>query len=154
MAQKKLKVNDSIPTIELFDQDSNLVKVSDLLHRGPVVIYFYPKDDTPGCTKEACSFRDQYEAFTDKGVQVIGISADHPQKHKEFAAKHNLPFILLSDVSNEIRKAFGVPSNMFGLIPGRVTYVVDQKGIIRGVFNSQSNPTQHVHEALKILETI
>jgi peroxiredoxin Q/BCP len=154
MAQNVLKIGDSIPIIELLDQNNKMVSVQGLLKNGPIVLYFYPKDDTPGCTKEACSFRDQFETFTDKNVLVIGISGDSPEKHKSFAQKHNLPFILLSDKGNKTRKSFGAPTNFLGLIPGRVTYIIDQNGIIRGMFNSQFNAVQHVTEALEIVNSL
>jgi peroxiredoxin Q/BCP len=116
------------------------------------VIYFYPKDDTPGCTKEACSFRDSYEEFTDRNVKVIGISADDVESHKNFAKKYNLPFTLLADTKNEVRKLFGVKSNMLGLIPGRVTYVVNTGGEIIYIFDSQLKATKHISEALAALD--
>jgi peroxiredoxin Q/BCP len=116
------------------------------------VIYFYPKDDTPGCTKEACSFRDSYEEFTDRNVKVIGISADDVESHSNFAKKYNLPFTLLADVDNEVRNLFGVKGNVFGLIPGRVTYVVDKTGVIIYVFQSQLKAERHITEALQALD--
>jgi peroxiredoxin Q/BCP len=118
------------------------------------VIYFYPKDDTPGCTKEACSFRDNYQEFTDAGVTVIGISADDVESHKKFADKYNLPYTLLSDTDNKVRKLFGVKGDLFGLIPGRVTFVVDKNGVIRHVFNSQMNAEKHITESLAAIEEL
>lgn len=152
--QQPLDVGDQIPAIELKDQNDQLINVNNELKNGPIVVYFYPKDDTPGCTKEACRFRDTYEDFTSAGVKVFGVSGDSPKSHKSFADKYNLPFTLLSDKGNYIRKAFGVPSTIFGLIPGRVTYVIDTEGKIRGVYNSQTNAVQHVEEALKIIESL
>lgn len=106
-------------------------------YRGrPVVVYFYPKDDTPGCTAEACAFRDQYQDFTQAGAEVIGISSDGPESHAHFAGKHRLPFVLLSDQGGAVRKAYGV-SAMLGLLPGRVTFVLDKSGTIRHMFSSQ-----------------
>ena len=119
-----------------------------------MVIYFYPKDDTPGCTKEACSFRDFYEDFNEAGAMVIGISDDSPNTHADFAKKNNLPFTLLSDHGNKVRELLGVPKSLLGLIPGRVTYVIDKKGIVRHVFNSQFNVEKHVHEAIEVLKQI
>jgi peroxiredoxin Q/BCP len=117
------------------------------------VLYFYPKDDTPGCTVESCSFRDSYEAFKDIGAEVIGISSDSPESHQKFAQKHNLPFTLLSDSDSAVRKVYGVPATL-GLLPGRVTFVIDQAGLIRHMFNSQFNPKAHVEEAMKVLNTL
>jgi peroxiredoxin Q/BCP len=116
-----------------------------------IVLYFYPKDDTPGCTAEACSFRDQYQVFKDAGAEVIGVSSDSVSSHKQFASKHRLPYILLSDEKGALRKRYGVPST-FGLIPGRVTYVIDREGIVRHIFSSQFTPEKHITEALKTLQ--
>lgn len=150
----KIKTGSKIPSFILPDQNGKEVNIDELIGKSNLVIYFYPKDDTPGCTAEACSFRDQFADFEDIGAKVIGISSDTVKKHREFAQKHNLPFTLLSDVNKRVRKAFGVPSDMLGLLPGRVTYVVDKKGVVRHVFNSQFNATKHVGEAAKILKQI
>lgn len=147
-----LTVGDKIPEFSLPDQDGVKFQISDHLGQQPLVIYFYPKDDTPGCTKEACSFRDSYEEFTDRNVKVIGISADDVESHKNFAKKYNLPFTLLADTKNEVRKLFGVKSNMLGLIPGRVTYVANAEGVIIYVFESQLKATKHISEALQALD--
>lgn len=148
-----LAVGDRAPAFTLKDQDGTPVSLADFAGRKNVVVYFYPKDDTPGCTKESCSFRDQYAAFTDIGAEVIGISSDSEQSHKKFAAKHRLPFPLLADVGGEVRKRFKVPKSL-GLLPGRVTFVIDKQGVIRHVFNSQLNATKHVDEAIGVLRTL
>ena len=117
-------------------------------HRGHwVVLYFYPADNTAGCTAEACSFRDAYEDFTDAGAVVIGVSGDSLASHEKFAAKHRLPFTLVSDGDGAIRKAFGVRKSL-GIIDGRVTFVIDPEGIVRHVFSSQIRAKQHQAEAL------
>jgi len=116
------------------------------------VIYFYPKDDTPGCTKEACSFRDQFEVFADADAVIIGISGQSVESHRKFAEKHRLRFTLLSDEGNTLRKLFGVPTNFLGLLPGRVTYVADKTGKVISVFNSQLQSSKHVDEAIRILK--
>ena len=152
-AMKKIEVGDRIPSFTLLDQDGESFAIDDVIG-APLVIYFYPKDDTPGCTKEACSFRDQFEVFQEANARVIGISSDSPETHREFADKHRLPFTLLSDEDKSVRKAFGVPGNLFGLIPGRVTYIVDGKGIVRHLFNSQSQTEKHVSESLNVLKTL
>lgn len=149
-----VKEGDICPDFELKNQFGETVKSESLIGKKNLVIYFYPKDDTPGCTKEACSFRDSYSQFTDAGCEVVGISSDSEESHREFAKNHNLPYILLADTKKQVRKSFGVPGNLFGLIPGRVTYVIDKKGVIRGVFNSQVDFTGHVKEAMKVIETI
>jgi peroxiredoxin Q/BCP len=145
-----LEAGARAPDFTLEDQNGKRVSLADFRERKNVVLYFYPKDDTPGCTKEACTFRDQFEDFRDVGAEVIGISSDTAKSHKAFAAKHELPFTLLADPGGEVREAFGVPSTL-GLLPGRVTYVIDKQGVIRHVFNSQLNPTKHVTEALGVL---
>lgn len=148
----KIEVGSKIPEFTLPDQDGNSIDSSKLVGTKNLVIYFYPKDDTPGCTKEACSFRDQFADFKDLGAEVIGISSDSVKKHKSFAEKHRLPYRLLSDENKTVRKAFGVPADFLGLLPGRVTYIVDKKGVVRHVFNSQFNAEKHVSEALEVLK--
>jgi peroxiredoxin Q/BCP len=148
-----LATGDRAPEFSLQDQSGKTVSLKDFRGRQNVVVYFYPKDDTPGCTKEACTFRDQYTAFSDIGAVVLGISGDSPDSHKKFAAKHRLPFPLLSDRDGSVRKAFGVPKTL-GLLPGRVTYVIDKQGVIRHAFNSQLNPTKHVDEAIAVLKSL
>jgi thioredoxin-dependent peroxiredoxin len=150
----KITIGSSIPTFTLPDQNGNLFDISSVIGKKNLVIYFYPKDDSPGCTKEACSFRDQYEVFKEADAVIIGISGQSVESHKEFAEKHRLSFILLSDEGNKIRKLFGVPSDLFGLLPGRVTFVLDKKGKVIYVFNSQNQATRHVDEALKALGTL
>ncbi|MCB1134598.1 MAG: peroxiredoxin, partial [Verrucomicrobiae bacterium] len=121
-----LGVGDRAPEFALPDQDGKVVRLADFRGEKNVVVYFYPKDDTPGCTKESCAFRDQFEAFADVGAEVLGISSDTQASHKAFAAKYRLPFRLLADESGEVRRAYRVPKSL-GLIPGRVTYVIDRE---------------------------
>lgn len=147
----KITVGSKIPLFSLSNQNSEQTHIFDYVGKKNMVIYFYPKDDTPGCTAEACSFRDEYEDFKLLDAEVIGISADSPESHKNFATKHNLSFTLLSDDDNKLRNQFGVPTNLFGLLPGRVTYIVDKKGVVKHIFNSQLNARRHVLEAKKIL---
>ncbi len=141
------------PDFSLNDQHGNAVSLASFRGKKNVVVYFYPKDDTPGCTKESCAFRDHYTVFTDAGAEVLGVSSDSEKSHKAFAEKHRLPFSLLSDVGAKVRSAFGVPATL-GLLPGRVTYVIDKEGTIRHAFNSQINATQHVDEALAVLKSL
>ena len=148
-----LAVGDKVPEFSLLDQNGEEFKVTDFVGKSPMVIYFYPKDDTPGCTKEACSFRDSYEEFTDRDVKVIGISSDGVESHRNFAKKYNLPFTLLADTENEVRRLFGVKSNLMGLIPGRVTYVIDGSGHVIYIFESQLKATKHISEALQALDS-
>jgi peroxiredoxin Q/BCP len=147
----EIKIGSSIPAFKLADQNGNLFDINSVLGKKNLVIYFYPKDDSPGCTAQACSFRDQFEVFKDADAVIIGISGQSVESHKEFAEKHRLSFTLLSDEGNKIRKQFGVPTSLLGLLPGRVTFVVDKKGIVVYVFNSQTQATKHVDEALRIL---
>jgi peroxiredoxin Q/BCP len=148
-----LGAGDRAPAFTLADQDGKPVALADFLGKRNVVVYFYPKDDTPGCTRESCAFRDQYDDFVDAGAEVIGISSDGSASHRAFADKHSLPFTLLSDPGGKVRKAFQVPSSL-GVLPGRVTYVIDKEGVIRHAFNSQLNPAKHVDEALRVLAAL
>lgn len=148
-----IQVGDTAPDFSLPNQTGETISLSQFQGQKHVILYFYPKDDTPGCTTESCSFRDSYEAFTDLGAEVIGISSDSPQSHQQFANKYNLPFTLVSDAGSKTRKAYGVPATL-GLLPGRVTYVIDREGTVKHVFNSQFNPKAHVTEALNILKTL
>jgi peroxiredoxin Q/BCP len=150
----EIKIGSNIPEFALPDQNGNMFNISSLLGRKNMVIYFYPKDDSPGCTAQACSFRDQFEDFSDANAAIIGISGQSVQSHKEFAEKHHLSFILLSDDGNKIRKKFGVPTNLLGLLPGRVTYVADKTGKVIYTFNSQLQTEKHVKEALRILKEL
>ena len=146
-------VGQPAPDFDLIDAQGAHVRLSDFRGKKSIVLYFYPKDDTPGCTKEACSFRDSYEVFKQAGAEVIGVSSDSEASHSKFASKYKLPFTLLADSGGAVRKQYGVPATL-GLLPGRVTFVIDSTGIVRHVFNSQFQATRHVDEALKILKTI
>ena len=147
-----INLEDKIPVFTLKDQNDNDFSVEKLIGRKAMVIFFYPKNFTPGCVKEVCAFRDQYQEFQDYGVEVIGISSDGLESHQKFAKKHNLPFTLLSDTKGKIRKLFGVPSSLLGLLPGRMTFVVDKNGIIKMRFNNQFGAERHIEESLKVLK--
>jgi peroxiredoxin Q/BCP len=148
-----IQVGDKAPDFTLPSQSGEQVRLHDRLGEHIVVLYFYPKDNTSGCTAEACAFRDGYEAFTDAGAEVIGVSSDSADKHAGFAGQHNLPFTLLSDRGGQVRKSYGVPA-VLGLIPGRVTYVIDREGMVRHVFNSMTNIGQHVSDALNTVKSL
>ena len=149
----KVQVGERAPDFTLPDQNGKDVRLSDLLGKKNIVLYFYPKDDTPGCTTEACSFRDSYEVFKEAGAEVIGVSSDSVDAHQRFATKNRLPYILLSDVGGALRKQYGVPTT-FGLMPGRVTYIIDKQGVVRHIFSSQFTPQKHITEALNTLQSM
>jgi peroxiredoxin Q/BCP len=149
----RVKVGDKAPDFMLPDQSGAMISLKDFIGKKVVVLYFYPRDFSTGCTAEACAFRDSYEVFKDEGAEVIGVSSQSVDSHKRFALANTLPFILLSDEDDKVRKLYGAQSTL-GLFPGRVTYIIDKKGIVRHVFSSQLNPTKHVEEALRILKEI
>jgi peroxiredoxin Q/BCP len=147
----QLKPGQPAPDFELPDQNGTPVRLSQFRGHNAVVIFFYPKDDTSGCTKEACGFRDRFEAFQAKGVRILGISSDSTGSHQQFAAKFGLQYSLLSDEGGRVRKLYGVRST-FGFIPGRVSFVIDRDGVLRHIFSSQFQPERHVEEALRALD--
>lgn len=146
-----IKEGDMIPHFSLPDQNGEIFDISKYIGEKKIVLFFYPKDGSLTCTKEACYFRDLREVFDENNAIVVGISAQSVDSHKEFSEQNKLNYTILSDKDNEVRKLFGVPSKFFGLIPGRVTYVADCKGNIVHIFNSQSEAHKHVDEALKIV---
>jgi peroxiredoxin Q/BCP len=148
----KIEVGSTVPQFTLADQNGTLLSINSVIGKKNLVIYFYPMDDSPGCTKEACAFRDQFEVFTEADAMIIGISGQSVESHKKFAEKYHLSFTLLSDEGDKVRKLFGVPVNFLGMIPGRVTYIIDKSGKVVYVFNSQTQATKHVDEALRILK--
>jgi peroxiredoxin Q/BCP len=148
-----IQAGDKAPDFTLPSQSGEQVRLYDRLGERAVVLYFYPKDDTRGCTAEACAFRDSHEVFSDAGAEVIGVSSDSVDRHAAFAGRHGLPFTLLSDQGGQVRKSYGVPA-VLGLIPGRVTYVIDRQGTVRHVFNSLSGIDQHVGQALEVVQKI
>jgi thioredoxin-dependent peroxiredoxin len=148
-----IQVGDEAPDFTLPSQSGEPVRLHDRLGDRVVVLYFYPKDETPGCTAEACAFRDSYEAFTDAGAEVIGVSSDSAGRHASFAGRHQLPFALLSDQGGRVRKSYGVPA-VLGILPGRVTYVIDRTGTVRHVFSSMTNIGQHVNDALDMVRRL
>jgi len=148
-----LQTGQMAPDFELISQDGTPVRLSQFRGVSPVVIFFYPKDDTPGCTKEACEFRDRSSKFKAHGAQLLGISSDSQDSHARFAVKYGLPFALLSDHGGRVRKLFGVKKSL-GILPGRATYVIDREGVLRHVFNSQTQPERHIDEALEALSRL
>ncbi len=150
----RIDKGSKVPVFALSDQNGQMFDLQQVIGKKNLVIYFYPKDDSPGCTREACYFRDQFEAFGQADALIIGISGQSVESHRKFAEKHGLSFTLLSDTGNKIRRLFGVPTNFFGTLPGRVTYVVDKTGTVVYMFDSQSQATRHVDEALRILKEL
>jgi peroxiredoxin Q/BCP len=148
-----LQIGNPAPDFELKDARGETFRLSDVKGSKNIVLYFYPKDDTRGCTAEACSFRDQYEVFREQGAEVVGVSSDDEASHQKFSDKYSLPFVLLSDQGGTVRKLYEVPKTL-GLIPGRSTYVIDKEGIIRYRFNSQMKPLEHVQNALRVLQQL
>lgn len=148
-----LQIGEKVPGFTLKNQHGEDFNISSLIGIKPFVIFFYPRDFTPGCTKEACAFRDSYQDFLDHGAEVIGISSDPEEKHQKFIKSYNLPYVLLSDTEKKVRRIFGVKNNLFGLLPGRETYVVNKEGSVVMVFNSTQSII-HIKKALEALETI
>jgi len=144
-------VGSKAPDFTLLSQSGEMVSLRDFLSQKPVVLFFYPKDDTPGCTRQVCAFRDEYEGFGNLDAEVIGISSDSVKSHRNFAERHDFPFTLLSDEGAKVRKLYGVP-NTLGLFPGRVTYVIDEEGVVRHVFSSQLGVERHVEVAIEALQ--
>jgi peroxiredoxin Q/BCP len=147
------EVGERAPDFTLAGPGGAAVKLGDLLKRGPIVLYFYPKDETSGCTVEACSFRDSHEDFLKAAAQVVGISRDDEESHKRFVAKHHLPFLLLSDPNEEVHAAYGV-GKMLGVFKDRVTFVIDRQGIVRHVFTSKIRMRAHMAEALAAIRQL
>jgi peroxiredoxin Q/BCP len=150
--KNKVKVGSVAPDFTLPSQAGQMVSLEEFFGRKPVVLFFFPKDDSPGCTREVCAFRDYFEEFGKLDAEVIGISSDSVESHRSFAVKHDLSFTLLSDEGGNIRRLYGVPKT-FGLFPGRVTYVIDREGVVRHVFTSQLSVERHVQEALTALRS-
>ncbi|MDT7901380.1 MAG: peroxiredoxin [Acidianus sp.] len=146
-----VRIGDKAPLFEAISDDGDKIALSDFIGKHNIVLYFYPKDDTPGCTREACAFRDNWDLLKDYDVVVIGVSSDSVESHKRFKEKYKLPFILISDPDGKIRELYGAKGF---ILPGRVTFVIDKNGIVRHIYKSQFNPANHVNEALKALEKI
>lgn len=152
--EQPIKEGDKVGDFTLNDENGKPFHFYDELGKNVFVIYFYPKDDTPGCTTEACSFRDSYNDFAELGARVIGISGDSEKSHLKFKEKYKLPFTLLSDKNNTVRdKVFGVPRDILGLLPGRVTYIIDKTGKVVKVYNSMSGANHHT-ESLQAIKSL
>ncbi|MCW6171218.1 MAG: peroxiredoxin [Thermoplasmatales archaeon] len=146
-----LPIGSHAPDFKGTDENGNTVTLSEVLKDTNVVLYFYPKDETPGCTKEACTFRDNWEDISKLGATVIGISSDSVESHHKFKENHSLPFTLISDPDKTIRKAYDAVG---ALLPPRISYVITKDGTIVHVYNSQMNPAKHVALAKEKLKSI
>src|SRR5690606_1591726 len=149
----ELKHGDMIPSVVLKDKNGNDFDLDQFKGRQPVVVYFYPRNFTPGCTTEACDFRDQYQDFKDLGAEVIAISSDSSESHSKFSKQYNLPFIFLSDENKVARKAFGVKSSLLGMVPGRETFIFDKNAALKMRYNSLS-ASNHTSKALQTLKDL
>ncbi len=147
----KVGVGDKAPNFTLQSGNGETVSLSDFLGKKHVVLFFYPMDESPVCSRQAEAFRDSYEAFKQMDAEIIGVSSQSEESHKQFAKHHNLPYILLSDPNNSVRKLYGVSSTL-GVVPGRATYVIGKDGIVLHVFSSQFQPAKHAMEALEVLK--
>ena len=145
-----IQPGERAPDFTLPAHNGTDVTLSTLLQTSAVVLFFYPKDDTPGCTREACSFRDTFEEFTTLGATVVGVSGDPPDSHRRFVDKYSLPFILVSDTRGSVRAAYRVPKTLF-VRPGRTTFVIDRAGTVRMAFTHARNAERHVQEALAVV---
>lgn len=148
-----ISVGDVAPAFRVTAHNGQRISLTDFRGKQAVVVFFYPRDNTSVCTKEACGFRDSYQDFVDAGAAVIGISSDSDESHQSFAGSQRLPYLLVSDADGSLRKTFGVPKTL-GFLPGRVTYVIDREGIVRHVFNSQLQGLKHVEEALTVVRQL
>lgn len=149
----KVKVGDAAPDFTLPNQRGEPVSLHDFKDKQSVVMYFYPKDFTSGCTTETKAFSENYDGLRSLGAEVMGVSSDSTESHSGFAQKCNATFLLLSDTGGKVRDLYGVSSSM-GFIPGRVTYVIDKQGVVRHVYSSQLNPKRHVAEAMEALKKL
>ena len=148
-----LRVGEPAPRFSLPADDGSTVSLDALLAKGPVVVFFYPRDETAGCTAQACAFRDSYEVFQEAGASVVGISSDSVASHRRFRDKHGFPYVLLADEGGRVRASFGVPRTL-GILDGRSTYVIAKDGVVRHVFHSQLRATKHVDEAVAAVRAL
>jgi peroxiredoxin Q/BCP len=150
---RSIKVGDPAPDFELEAVTGEKVRLTDFRGRKNVVLFFYPKDETAGCTLEACTFRDAYEDFVGVGAEVIGVSADSLESHNRFAYRHRLPFLLLSDPKGLVGARYDVRKAL-GIFPGRVTFLIDKEGIVRHVTDGRLRFRDHVTESLQALKAM
>lgn len=152
-SETAVRVGSAAPSLRLRNHAGAWADLTDYRGRCAVVVYFYPKAGTAGCTAEACAFRDEYEVFRERGAEVIGVSSDSVEALAEFSTRNRLPFVLVSDAGGEVRREWGVPKDLW-LLPGRVTYIIDKDGVVRGLFRSAVNMRRHVEEAVRLLGSL
>jgi peroxiredoxin Q/BCP len=149
-----MEKGEKCPLFSLQNQDNKTINIADFIGKQNLVIYFYPKDNTKVCTAEACEFRDRMNDFAKLDSVVFGISSDSVSSHKKFADENKITFDILADTDKSVRKLFGIKANLFGLVPGRETFVIDKNGIIQGVFNSLTKSKAHIDFAREILKDL
>ena len=152
-ASTRIEVGDAAPDFSLPAHTGEMISLADYRGRNAVVLFFYPKDNTTVCTKEACGFRDAYEDFVAAGAVVIGVSSDSAASHEQFAQDHRLPYVLLSDTDGALRAAYGVAKSLI-ILPGRVTYVIDREGVVQHIFSGMFAADRHVREALEVVRQL
>jgi thioredoxin-dependent peroxiredoxin len=150
---KSIEVGDRAPEFTATASDGRRVSLSDFHRKQAVVVFFYPRDNSPVCTQEACAFRDAFQDFVEAGAAVIGVSGDSDESHRAFAATQHLPYFLIADPEGDLRKLFGVRNSLI-VIPSRVTFVIDREGIVRHKFSSLLRGTRHVEEALQTVRRL
>jgi peroxiredoxin Q/BCP len=154
MADHRPRIGERAPDFSLPGPEGKTVRLDDLLGKGPVVLYFYPKDETSGCIVEACAFRDAYEEFVAAGAEVVGVSRDDQSSHARFVAHHRLPFLLLSDPTGQAHERYDVRRHLGGLVSDRITFVLDSAGVVRHTFDSKLRFGAHVSEALATVRAL
>lgn len=148
----KLKEGVRFPDFSLLDDQAKEFRLNRDVNTKYTVLYFYPKDETPGCTKQACFFRDSYNEFKEYDCEIIGISSDRQTSHERFKSNHNLPFKLLSDVKGKLRKKLELPKDFLGLSPGRITFLINSELEILFIFRSSLNMESHISSVLSFLK--
>lgn len=152
-ARGTLTVGQPAPDFSLRDHNGDTVNLSGFRGRSSVVLFFYPKDDSPGCRREACSFRDRYADFHDLDAVILGINGESAESHRDFARQRSLTYSLLTDADGTVRERYGVPA-FLGLFTSRVTFVIDKDGIVRKIIRAQFDFERHVTEALETVKAL
>ncbi len=156
VSKELLRVGDIAPDFSVTFADGKVFRLGDFRGKKNVVLFFYPKNFTPGCTKEVCGFRDNYAVLKKHDAEVVGVSCDVDESHRQFSVRYDLPYTLIPDTTQEIAKAYGAAGRLGGLLPGakRVTYVIDTSGIVRGVFHHEVLVGRHIGESIELLKKL